>query len=437
MVKSSEMHSQFVPHEGARRAEPARRPTSLRMDGEVTSTTETAEKYVGYLVGEHTRQNTRAVATRPASSLKLEGVMNTSTESTDKYVPFNQPQRAILSKHPTSLHLLTNDDSIMDTHSEKQDKFLPFNVQEKATIIKRDTNLHLEGEQFISTENKDQYVPLVITARPPLQKRHTNLHLEGAMDIQTEKQEKYVPYELSTRQKFTKRPTNLHMEGSMDTTTEQHDKYIPFEVQRRPPLLKKDTNLHLEGDLIMTPEYRHQFVEYNAERSIPKRPVNNLGTIHKQQDQEKIKDNFFLEYQKPYRNPEPKFRYYYPLNQDEKTHFRKPKENLKPDGPLELLSESRSKYTQPLLEHKSAEDLSVLGSPRELIKSSDISFLEGRKRPRGVHPPGNLKAEGQMESNPEYRSSYVDFPRERPIVRRPEGSLRPEGHVSRFIVQQN
>lgn len=430
MVNSSEMHSQFVQHEGAHRTEPARRPTSLRLDGEVASTTETAEKYVGYLIGEQTRQNKRAVATRPVSSLKLEGGMNTSTESTDKYVPFNLPQRAILTKHPTSIHLLSNE-SIMDTQSEKQDKFVPFNVQEKPAIIKRDTNLHLEGEHSISTENKTQYVPLNITTRPPLQKRHTNLHLEGEMDIQTEKQEKYVPYELSTRQKFTKRPTNLHMEGSMDTTTEQHDKYIPFEVQKRAPLLKKDTNLHLEGELTMTPEYRQQFVEYNAERSIPKRPVNNLGTIHKQQDQEKIKDNFFLEYQKPYRNPEPKFRYYYPLNRDEKTHFKKSKENLTPEGPLELLSESRSKYTQPLVEHKSAEDLSVLESPRELV------FPEGRKRPRGVHPAGNLKAEGQMESNPEYRSSYVDFPRERPIVRRPEGSLRPEGHVSQLIVQQN
>lgn len=428
MVKSSEMHSQFVKYDDAKKADLSRRPTSLRMEGEMAVTSETAEKFIEFLIGQ------RPDLAKFPNSLKLEGDMNVLTEKSEKYVPFELPKRLSLNKQQTNLHL----EGPMDIQTEQKEKFIAFNVQDRPTLAKRDTNLHLLGE----------------------------------MDIQTEKQEKFVPFNVEKRTPLAKRDTNLRLEGDM-ILPDKKEKYVPFDVQQqRPPLAKKETNLQLEGELIMTPEYRDMYIEYQSERPKPKRPINNLGLVTDEDaDVERKRDKFFTEYQKPFRNFEsslrfdgahemkPVYKENYVPHRLEKTLSRKPKENLKPEGPLELTTESQTKFTEhdvtkPEMK-KATHNLQLEGQleinpeyknkyvsfprerpkvirPTEQINSQEIK----QKRTRNyAQPVGNLRSEGQMESNPEYRSSYVDFPRERPVVRKPPNTFKTNGHVSIFTLQ--
>lgn len=55
-----------------------------------------------------------------------------------------------------------------------------------------------------------------------------------------------------------------------------------------------------------------------------------------------------------------------------------------------------------------------------------------RRRRTTSHPATNLKIEGKMDTRPEYSTTFVDFPRQRPQYKRPQGHLRSEGDVSQL-----
>lgn len=344
MVKSSEMHSNYKKYEDAQRAELARRPTSLRLEGDMNTTTETAEKFMEMLI------NQRADLAKATSNL----------ETTQKYN----------AKTPSSLQL----EGKMFTQSEKQEKYIPFNLEQRPALFKRSTNLRLEGQMETETENRGKYIPL-----------------DGQ------------------RQPLLKRPTNLHLEGDMEIKTESSLQYVPVDSQR-PPLAKRDTNLQLEGDLHFSPEHKHAYVQLSRD-AIPKkvrRPHNNLGSDYSSDRDESPEKIFKAERHQMiplYKDN------YKPLNV-EKEPLKRPKENLKPEGVIDLTTESQK------------IGLSNQDNLMSKVMKPDIGRQEIRQRVREQRA-GNLKSEGRIESNPEYRSSYVDFPRERPVVRKPTGSLRP------------
>ena len=92
-------YSLFVPHEGFHRPDLMRRPTSLRMEGDMQTMTEKCEKFIEWL------NVTRPELVRLPNHLKLEGDLETTTECHDSYVPFVGVRRPELLRQSSHLKL--------------------------------------------------------------------------------------------------------------------------------------------------------------------------------------------------------------------------------------------------------------------------------------------------------------------------------------------
>lgn len=309
-------------------------------------------------------------------------------------------------------------------------------------------------------------------ARPELARTSTTLKMEGEMDTKTETSDKYVPFELQERPPLYKKSTNLHLEGVLDIMTENREKYLPFEAQPRPPLTKRSTNLHLEGDLRFHPEYQDVFVEYkDFERQQPKLPQNNLKT-EGNFDAQTEKAAKFVEHQI---HPVIPFLRGYDIGKKltlgddyivkkaeykekfvehprmERNLHRKPKENLKPEGDMESMTENKKQFVEKQVaktEMKKASNNLLLEGNIDLnpeYRNAYVNFYRDAYGKFGIKKDDNeaearkkrtahLTSEGKIDANPEYRSSYVDFPRQRPSVKKPEGHLHSEGNVRKTLI---
>lgn len=283
---------------------------------------------------------------------------------------------------------------------------MPFTNVEKSNLIRRPNNLKLEGDFYTKTEKSEQFINYLFNQRPKLIKLPaTTLKLEGAMEKKTEMQENYRRFE--TRQErppLCKKNTNLHLEGDLDITNIFVENYPRYEPQRRPTLTKHDTNLRMSGDMSMNPEYRESFVEFKQpERQKPTLPKNNLvtnGFFRKSIDESKtiLHDSH----------------HQIPFLRDNKDYQDAKRSNLKLDDEIDISPEQRETHIDFYKEGDGHDHPHISRSKRLLSH------------------PSNLKSEGRrLDVNPEYRSAYVNFPRERPSLRRPECHIINDGNVSK------
>jgi hypothetical protein len=363
LVKVSEIHSRYVPHEGVKRPDLARRETSLRMEGEMDTVTEQNEKYVEF------PQGRRAELSKRATQLSLEGEMGTLTENNENYIYFPSPKRSELKRRPTNLKL----EGQMEKVTESAGNFIEFLEGKRAQMLKTSNNLTLEGDLEYASEYTDTFIDFPrerpVTRRPPV-----SLNQEGELYITTEKKSQFIDFlSKSKRPDLARKPTNLTLEGEIESKPEYRDSYIDF-PRHRPKVKKPDTSLKPEGDIEKITEKEAQFVPFSSSDrpAIAKRPPVNLHLEGKMNTNPEYKESF--------------------------THF--PRERpaaRKPAGHLQH-------------------------NPNALLLLADEPF----KKPRGPgpQPEYNLRSEGRIDTNPEYISSYVDLPRERPITRRPHGQFK-------------
>ncbi|XP_031347900.1 uncharacterized protein LOC116174172 isoform X2 [Photinus pyralis] len=362
-----------------------RRPTQLKLEGEIWNATESAEKFVQYLLAEKTQ------LLRHPTTLKMEGDMETKTENRDKYVAYENQIRPNLLKTDTHLHLEGN----IDISTENRDKFLPPELLPRPPLAKRNTNLHMEGDMHLGSENRDKFIPLDPLPRPPLTKRGTNLHLEGDMTLNSEYRNIFVGFEELERIRPAFPTNNLKSDGFLQTETET-SKFVKHDIQPVIPLLRnydvgKRINLGDEP-IVKKAEYKSKFVQHpKAERSA-QRPKENLkmeGTLDVATEN---KAQFVV------KTPS-------------KSALKKVGTNLQLEGKLDLNPEYKNAYVNF---YKDA--YGKFG----VVK--DASSHRGRRQ--------HLKSEGDMETNPEYKSAFVDFPRQRPSTRKPDGHMHTEGNIS-------
>ncbi|KAJ4427566.1 hypothetical protein ANN_25214 [Periplaneta americana] len=367
LVKESEIRSRYVPHEGAKKADLARRKTSLRMEGDIETVTEQKEKYVGFTEGR------RAELSKRPTQLTLEGEMDTLTEKNEKYVYFPSPKRSGLKKRPTNLKL----EGEMEKVTENADNFIEFLEGKRAEMLRRSNNLSLEGDVQYAPEYRDTFVDFP-RERPVLRRPPASLKQEGEFDTTTEKNSQFVDFlSRSKRPDLARKPTNLSLEGEIELKPQYRETYIDFPRQR-PKIKKPDASLKPEGEFEKVTEKEAQYVPFSsAERSvIVRRPPVSLRLEGEMSANPEYKESFVN----------------FPR---ERPVTRKPAGQLQHDPNTSLLLTD-----------------------------------EGFRRPRGPgRPPDcNLRSEGRIEADPEYRSSFLDMPRERPITRRPQGQLRrPNG----------
>lgn len=362
------MHAKYVHHADVKRANLVRRPTSLSMEGELLTKTEKADKFIKFLLSK------RPGLVKKPTTLKLEGDMNINTEAREKFLPLDITKRPPLAKKETNLHL--EGDIIMEPEYKK--KFTKFDVQERPTLAKRDTNLRLEGELELDPEYREVYVEFPIERVTP-SKPVPNLKPEGELIVNgSETTSKFIEHSIENLKpvKLIRHSTNLQLEGTQEFNPDYRDSYKSHDLHNlRSEIIKQPTNLNLQGNIEFKPDYRESYVVHNLENLrcdyVRNKPNLNLEGVH--------------EFSPGYRET-------YTTHKLEKTEIKRPEDNLKsPEGKLELISESSEKFK----EH------------------------ERVKRPDMIKEVDNILLEGKIDMNPEYKNAFIDFPRSRPVVKKP------------------
>lgn len=315
--------------------------------------------------------------------------------------------------------------------TETGSKFPVHSNAERLYLIKHPTNLKIEGDFDGITEKAEQFIEYLLTKRPDLARKATTLKLEGEMASKTENRDKYISHEYQARPPLCKKLTNLHLEGDLDTLTEKQQQFCTYPSGmdlKRSALSRQSTNLQIEGDIEFMPEYRREYKEYKeTERTKLFLPVNNLKSYGGFAD---VISDLAKPYERQIHPQIPFLRQSESDNELQRSNSRLLSARKLSDSDLKRSSsrtQLRSNFNlNPEYGNNSRRDY------YQHNKDVNINMLSPTKLRNRVpqRPKNNLmKSEGKMEISPEYSCSYVDFPRERPHLRRPEGNLSSEGEV--------
>lgn len=290
-------------------------------------------------------------------------------------------------------------------------------------MSKRPTTLRLEGEYFHLTEHAEKFIEYLLVQRAQLLRTPTHLKLEGDMETKTENRDKYIKFDKVERPKLCKKFSELHLEGDLDVMTEKQEKFVPFEQQERPPLVKKSTNLQLEGDLNFTPEYKRQFVNHEKiDRPKLALPHNNLkpGDLFEEDSNElKLFDSKFHPLIPNLRDSDTK---------KESDRASRPRSRRASQKEMPSAGLPTRHLSHPNLTVTRASNSTLGGETYQLDLGPSYESLPRRSRSR-PNELSYMKGDGKIEGQPEYSSAFVDFPRQRPKMKRPEGQISSEGKV--------
>ncbi|XP_068086334.1 uncharacterized protein [Anabrus simplex] len=208
----------------------------------------------------------------------------------------------------------------------------------------------------------------------------------------------------------------------METTTEKSSHYVEFSpAKQRPPLARKPTTLKYEGDMLVTQsELRAKFIAYEGARraELTRRPTTLK--MEGEMDTMTEKREKYVGYVSPNRTP-----------------IMRQRANLRMEGEMATTTEKRDKYvafpSPKRAESRRRPTNLRLEGEIETRTESNSKYVEYGpvKRPELLKRLTNLHLEGEVEYIPEYKSICVDYPRERPIVKRPASNLKPEGEFEK------
>ena len=303
----------------------------------------------------------------------------------------------------------------------------------------------------IYSEQKSQYKPyseaVVSRARPPMIKKPNNLFLTGDIELFPEYRTSYVPYSLDSIYKFNKPPC-YHPKPLKKVRKASSEDYVPKKEVREEivPQIMSERSKPLEAKILN----------------------NNYGVpcpnrYHQKLDSEN--NNYMPEYTRQYQAaagqrsqliPQPSHLGKYDGNEDFRgsseytnryktyDHFTKSapikkEDNLHMIGVSDMRPEYKERYNAPDMNaferrhpYRQVDNLQSEGDfgrepaeYHEKYKHHHVSSFPERAKPKNDF----LGLNGNMEYAPEYRNNYVEFPRQRPIVKRPPTNIRmPSGH---------
>ncbi|KAF7388565.1 hypothetical protein HZH68_012507 [Vespula germanica] len=350
LYADTEMYSAYVPHEGQHRAELARRPTSLKMEGEMETMTEKCEKFIQWL------NVSRPELMRVPTQLKLEGELETSTENHEKYVPFVGARRPELLRQGTSLKL----EGASTFVAEYSDVFKQHAVTERQPAKKPETHLKTGDNFFEVTENKNNYInPRV---------REAQLMAELARDIEEEEKE-----EEEKKKKREEEEEEAKKDKEMQMLVSK------LEELKSPPL--------------EIPEYKDAYKDFPRERPTFAKPEDEIGRA----DGSKVLSSpTRLKFStKIDQDPEYKSKYLdYPKDS---FVYRKP--------PLALRTTAACSDRSTCNKHNFYETRRYDYEPTSEVRSQYVPYGHV-PRVKPLRIPANLRLEGSLDLQPEYRNAY-------------------------------
>lgn len=287
----------------------------------------------------------------------------------------------------------------------------------------------------IYSEQKSSYKPYseetVSRARPPMIKKPNNLFLTGDIELFPEYRTSFVPYSLDSIYKYNK-PTCFHPKSNkkVKKITEHIPPEVPPMERTKKPLEAKILNnnygvsctnryhqkLDTENNNYM-PEYRSQYQPMIAKRSsiIPQpdhfrtfdgddfHGASEYSNRYKSYDHFtksapiKKQDNLHM---MGYNDMRPEYKERYKevdMNTFERRHPYRQQDNLQSEGDF---GREMPEYHEKYKDHH-------IGKPERAKPKHDFLCLNG-----------------DMDYSPEYRNNYVEFPRQRPIVKKPPTNVR-------------
>ncbi|XP_017776686.1 PREDICTED: uncharacterized protein LOC108562772 [Nicrophorus vespilloides] len=360
-VSRTENRAQFKRWDNWSRTLPLRRPTILKLEGDLLSTTEKAEQFIEYLLAE----------------------------------------RRTLKKHDNNLKM----EGEMQTNSEMGAQFRPYEYQSRPPLCRKFTNLHLEGDMETMTENNENYVTYTYEKRPALMKRGTNLNLEGDLEMNPEYRNAFV--EIKSERRSPSVPQhNLTVDGFFDSSTENKTKFVGHEIRPIPFLRGSDFNRKLllgDDKPIRNAEYRDKYVQHAMEKTAPLRRTSNLKS---EGNFEGISENKGEYVERPVT----------------KVEKQKMQHNIHLEGRIDMNPEYKNAYVDyykdgnfasPSRRRRTHSQTINLKSesPVEHYPEYKRSYVDfPRSRPTIIKPGGNISSEGNMDHVSEKKSQYIEYP---------------------------
>ncbi|KAL0271737.1 UNVERIFIED_CONTAM: hypothetical protein PYX00_008734 [Menopon gallinae] len=252
-----------------------------------------------------------------------------------------------------------------------------------------------------------------VPRRPPC---NLELPKEQPMESATEKNSQYVPYVNPERRRLLRKSTALKPEGEMTSETEVRCQFREYENPEKTLPIRRPPSLRLEGDFeTLTSEQKEKFIGH----ILGERPVlKKKNTLLKMEGE----FDFLTEKQVSYVRH----------GNSERLRTRKRSTSLKLNGEVEFFPEYKSCYvdfprSRPLT-YKPTENLRNEGDIESQTETK-TKFIDFREFPVSLpaRPVNNLQTEGGLDIRPEYKENFVDFPRSRPFTLRPENHLKQEG----------
>lgn len=301
----------------------------------------------------------------------------------------------------------------------------------------------------IFSEQKSQYKPyseeIVSRARPPMIKKPNNLFLTGDIELFPEYKTSYVPYSLDSIYKFNKPPCyHPKREKKVRNPPRHPQEYVPKAVEE-PPQIMSERNKPLDAKILNNnygvpctnryhqkldtennylPEYRSKYQPNIGQKSSLIPQVSHLNGYDG--------DDHFRgasEYTNRYKTYD-HFTKSAPIKKEDNLHMM---------GTNDMRPEYKERYKEVDLNtferrypYRQQDNLQSEGDfGRELpeyhekYKQHHISSFPERAKPRSDF----LCLNGDMDYSAEYRKNYVEFPRQRPIVKKPPTNVRmPSSH---------
>ena len=303
------------------------------------------------------------------------------------------------------------------------------------------------------SEQKSKYKPyseaIVSRARPPMIKKPNNLFLTGDIELFPEYRTSYVPYSLDSVYKFNKPPCCKRDKKSKKPQPQPQQElrqvYIPTRVEE-PPQIMSERNKPLEAKILNNnygvpcqnryhqkldtennylPEYKSKYQPVAGKRSSLIPQSTHLGGHDG--DVEHFRGT--SEYTNRYKS----------YDHFTKSAPIKKQDNLHMIGNYDMRPEYTERYKKidmntferryPYRQQDNLQSEGDFGREmpeyHEKYKDHHISAFPERAKPRNDF----LCLNGEMDYSAEYRNNYVEFPRQRPIVKRPPTNVRmPSSH---------
>nr|XP_012149214.1 PREDICTED: uncharacterized protein LOC100881728 isoform X1 [Megachile rotundata] len=350
---------------------------------------------------------------RRGTTLKRNGEFYPNTETYSSYVAYEGQHRPELARRPTSLKM----EGDLDTMTEKCEKFIQWLNVSRPELMRVPTHLKLEGDFESSTENHEKYVPFVGVRRPELLRRNTNLKLEGEFNFVQEYADEFKRHDNRERlpsikpESHLKTGKNLFQSAEKEKSTNSNVKELKLssesnkhaeEEEKKQKELNGKQKKEMEMNMLISkledlkcqpleiPEYKDAYKDFPRERPKIVKPEDEIGRA----DGSKVSSSPTHKFSgKIDQDPEYKSKYLdyqrdYPV-------YRKPPPT------------TRSTLSHP----EYSPRFGKLGSKRqdyELTSEVQSQYIPYGHIPRveTFKMPANLRLEGNINLEPEYRTAY-------------------------------